>query len=70
MSAKLIIGDISDIQKKGHTHESYVTPQRPANQVEADIRQRYRIPDEAICERSLEVLHYVVFRFTWYEVTL
>jgi hypothetical protein len=70
MSAKLIIGDLSGIQKKGHANQSFVSPERTANDVEADIRDRYRIPDEAVCTRTLDRTNYMRFDFVWYEVTL
>jgi hypothetical protein len=70
MSARLIIGDLSAIKKRGYMYESYVSPRRTANDIERDARDRYRIPDEAICARTLDSTNYMRFDFTWYEVTI
>jgi hypothetical protein len=75
MSAKLIIGDISDIQKRQLLREEYISPTWTADSVERNLRREFHIPDEAVCKREPlpgipEDPPYVIFRFTWYEVTL
>jgi hypothetical protein len=73
MSAKLIIGDITNIQKRGFIREEFVTSQRGPDDVERHLRHEYRVPDEAVCERMTKAEDfpwYVEFRFTWFEVSL
>lgn len=74
MSARLIIGDISQIQKKGLVRQEYTSPTWTADGVERDLRREFRVPEEAVCEREPssfgEDRPYTKFRFTWYEVTL
>lgn len=72
MSAKIIIGDLSGVEKKGFemalADEAWI-----ANKGEEWIRETYdhQIPPEAVCTaKHYGDLNYTDYTFVWYEITL